>query len=225
MATKTSPKVKGKKPPKWLIPVVVVAGIGLVLFLRKKSQASGTNATEPGAQGLSNQSFIPVTGENVPGVGAGGYGGASGGESGSGSLLDFFTGQLQSQEQQRIQQGLENKENRESEREFWKEIVGHLGTGGGAPVSGGNPGTITTEGQGGAKGTGGSTGVNSEVPHIVGSSPQPITSKCPSSYPNYNPANGAPGPKSCWKYSKDRCPPPRIFKHVYEDGNVVCAST
>lgn len=122
-----TPKPKapsGKKVPKWAIPVGGAVAVGLVILLLKKKGSGSENATEPGTEGLSNQSFIPVTGENVAGVGAGG--GVGGGETGSGNndtvLAELIKGDNEKSEKQE-----------ERNNKFMESIIANLGTGGGAP--------------------------------------------------------------------------------------------
>jgi hypothetical protein len=131
-----TPKVKGptgKKLPKWAIPVGAAGVVLVVLVLKKKSSATASNATEPGTEGLSNQSFIPVTGENVAGVGASGAGlSGVGGETGNNEAL--LAEIIKGDKEDRTTQEQQNKE-------FLGQLLANLGTGGGAPstpaVSGG----------------------------------------------------------------------------------------
>jgi hypothetical protein len=132
-----TPKGKGKKLPKWAIPVGIVVVIGGVLYIRKR-KAAGQSGTEPGSEGLTNQSFIPVTGESPASMGASGGGagspeGSIGGSNVSNiALLEMIKGERQT-ENERIK----------SEREFWEKTIANLGTGGGAPATGGSGGTVT----------------------------------------------------------------------------------
>jgi len=207
------------KLPKWVI-LVAVAGVAAFVILRKKTTPTTSNATELGAQGLSSQSFIPVTGENVAGVGAG-YG-ASQGE-GVGALTQLFTSEQEQtqnymreqkleQAEIRTQQEQENREARQGEHEYITALIESLKTGGGPPASSGagtSPAPPTVQ--------------PSPPPTPAPPPPAPAAS-CPSSYPDYNPANGAPGPHSCYKYSRERCSNPQYpYKHVYQDGHVVCS--
>lgn len=127
------PKVGGKKLPKWAIPAGAVGVVLIVLMLKKKQAANAGSATEPGAEGLSNQSFIPVTGENVAGVGASGIGGFGGGESSSNDTL--FAELLKSNKEDQVAQNQANQE-------FLRSLVGNLGTGGGAPATSAPEGTV-----------------------------------------------------------------------------------
>jgi hypothetical protein len=113
---------QGKKLPKWAIPVGAVAVVGIVLFLKKKQAPTEGNATEPGTSGLSNQSFIPVTGENVAGVGASGGGTVESGSNNTELLREIIKGDKESAVEQSKEQHL-----------FFEQLIASLGTGGGAP--------------------------------------------------------------------------------------------
>lgn len=211
-----TPKVKGKLP-KWAIPVGIAVALAAIIVLKKRKSTG--KATEPGAEGLTNQSFIPVTGENVAGMGTP-FGGSSGSSNNEGLLTNFLKEQ---QQENTVRQGEERVANRESierEQSFFQQIISNLGTGGGAPNSSGAPGTTT------APAPPATTPGPSPPPYTPPPAPPPAP-PAPSCGPGWiwNPADGAPGPHSCWKYSRDRCPAPRIYKHVYQDGHVVCAST
>lgn len=148
MDTPTSPKVKGKKIPPLAIGAAAIAAVGIVIYLRKKAASStGTSSSEPGTEGLSNQSFIPVTGENVGGVGASGGGGSSN-TNGEGALLgEVLKTNIESEKEQNkeFQEFIANsdKENRESQAKFYESVTANLGTGGGSQAAPGAPGTVT----------------------------------------------------------------------------------
>jgi hypothetical protein len=128
----------GKKPPKWVIPTAVIGLVALVYIMRRKKPATTGNATEPGTEGLSNQSFIPVTGENVAGMGTP-FG------SGTSETDSFITNFLKEQQQEmglrRTEEKQETREAKQTEREFYERLMSNLGTGGGAPTNSGSPGT------------------------------------------------------------------------------------
>lgn len=153
--TPKTPQGKGPKANKKTMLIVGGAALAILVFLflhKKSSESAGTKATEPGTEGLSNQSFIPVTGENVAGIGAGSGGGASG-ESGSGStqvLSEFFTQEQQSTREYMQAQQQESKEARQNEKEWLSSVLANLGTGGGSPTSNGVPGVVTAPAQNGA---------------------------------------------------------------------------
>lgn len=132
MAEKAPKPKVGKKLPKWAIPVGAAGVILAVLIIKKKQSATAGSATEPGTEGLSNQSFIPVTGENVAGVGAGG--GISGGETGANDNQALLAELIKSNKEE---QGAQDRAN----KEFLAGILANLGTGGGAPSSSGPQGT------------------------------------------------------------------------------------
>lgn len=146
---------KGQKPNKKTMLIVGGAALAILVFLylhKKSSESAGTKATEPGSEGLSNQSFIPVTGENVAGIGAGSGGGASG-ESGGGNsqvLTEFFTQEQQSTREYMQSQQAENREARQGEREYLSSLFSNLGTGGGASTEKAPPGVVVAPPQGGA---------------------------------------------------------------------------
>jgi len=149
-------KIKGKKvPPAALAGIAGVAIIGAVYLHKKKSstEANSANATEPGAyqQGVSNQSFIPVTG----GAGEVGGGGAGGGYSG---LTTSGPSAENTALLELIKSNSENEDKRiESERSFYTTLLSNLGTGGGPPASGQNS-------SGGGSGGGGSGPTTSTPP-------------------------------------------------------------
>lgn len=163
----TTPKAT-KKLPKWVFIGVGVAVLALIIIERNRRKTTeATNATEPGSQGLTNQSFIPVVGENTPGAGAS-FGGSSGEQFGNISQL-FSQEQEQTREYMR-EQKQESKEQRAEEHAWLKEIIGNLGTGGGAPTGGTPPGVTPAPPPPGA------TPGPGTPPVITGSSPQPKTS-------------------------------------------------
>jgi hypothetical protein len=213
--TPPTPKVKGKLP-KWAIPVGIAGIFAVIIVLRKRKPAAG-NATEPGAEGLTNQSFIPVTGENVAGVGAGNYGSSSSSNN-EAFLREFLReqkeeGTVRRQEEKGEQQGI-----REREQSFYEKIFANLGTGGGAPASSGAPGISVAPPPEAAPAP--SPPPASPPPPA----PAPPAPKCSGEFGIWNPANGAPSPHSCYKYSRDRCADKRWpYKHVYGDGHVVCS--
>jgi hypothetical protein len=205
-----------KKLPKWVIPVVA-AGLLAVIVLRKK-QSAGTKATEVGSEGLTNQSFIPVTGENVAGVGAANYAAAEQ----SSNLQSIFT-----QEQQRTQEYMkeqrqeqketteqfvrQGQEQREAERNWIQELISTLRTGGGAPS--------TPAG-------GGSTPVPpppTQTPTPPPAPPPytPPPAPAPPANPCHNPAFPNPGPHGCWRWSRTKTGS-GCSCHGYENGVLEC---
>lgn len=166
------PNVKaGKKLPKWALPVGAVGVVAAVLYLRKKK--SGEAAAEPSnTEQLNRQSFIPVTGENVAGVGASGGSGSSGSGEGSSNLMEFL--KLQSEE---------NKESRAQEQGFFREVISTL-TGGGAPTSQAPAGVVQAPAQGGA--TPSPPAPNPPAPNPPAPSP-PKGNRCPPSHPYVGP--------------------------------------
>lgn len=203
MADPAPPKGKiGKKLPKWAIPAGAV-GIVLAVLILKKKQAANAGATEPGTEGLSNQSFIPVTGENVAGVGAGLSSG--GGESGGADNTAFLTEILKMNKE-------ESAERAQREREYWEHQRESLGTGGGAPSSPAPEGGIAVP-----------------TPMTQPPSPAPPPPKAPGK-PTPAPARCGQGshkdfpngtPPDCWRVSRTKsgngceC-------HGHENGRLVC---
>ncbi len=205
--------MKPKKLPKWAIPVAVAAAVGIIV-ISKKRKPSHSNATEPGSEGLSNQSFIPVTGENVPGAGANYYPSQSS-NSNESVLVNFLKEQNEERTTQRFEERQEGTAALEREQSFFADLISSLNTGGGAPTSNGAPGISVAPAPEAAT-----------PPTPPPYTPPPTVAPsiaCPASYPIYNPANGAPGPHSCWRYSRDKCSGGK-FKHAYEDGHYVCAT-
>jgi hypothetical protein len=212
-------KPKGKKLPKWAIPVGIAAAVAIFIVLRKKP-AKG-KATEPGAEGLTNQSFIPVTSENVSGAGASYY--PTTPANNENLLVNFLKEQNEESAATRKEQQVENRESIERERNFFETILSNLGTGGGAPTAGGPAGvTVAPAPEAATPPT--PQPVVAPTPAPTPAPPAPPKAKCPSDFPDWNPANGAPAPHSCYKYSRERCNNKAYpYKHVYQDGHVVCS--
>lgn len=137
--TPKGPKVKGVNK-KYAVPAVIIVGIALALYLKKKKavEPSSVSGTEPGTQGLSNQSFIPVTGENVAGVGASG-GGTTESSNNTQLLTEIIRGDRESTQEQNVQN-----------QDFIKSIVEGLRVGGGAPTETAPVGVVAAPPQGGA---------------------------------------------------------------------------
>jgi len=149
MAAK-APPAKGKKLPKWALIAGGVGIVGVVYYVKKNKESTEGNATAPADQGLTSQAFIPVTGENVGGVGAGG-GGSVGGESGTSALLGLVTEEnKQNQEFQREQNTALREylasSTAETQRNFQETLKGL--TGGGAPSTGQSTGASTEQSSG-----------------------------------------------------------------------------
>lgn len=174
--------MKAKKLPKWAIPAAVGVLL-LIIFMRKKAN---NNATEKGAQGLTNQSFIPVTGENIAGAGAPSPGG------GAGESTSLLAGLFQqSQEQNKAFQEylresqsedrLARKEEGEAQRNFTTELFRQLGTGGGAPSTGAAAGSTVVQ-----------------TPSTQGGPTPPA----PPASPECAPGFPFRGPHGCWRWSR-----------------------
>jgi hypothetical protein len=202
-----------------------IGGLGLVLLWKSKKKSEGKTSEETNP--YTAQAFIPVTAENVGGVGAGG--GSLGTSEGSQGLIEaqeknqeFITNLLKTENER---QELQSK----SENERFEKLIERITnqTGGGSPSSGQNPG-----GGGTASPPSGGTPPAPPVPPVYPPGPGPTPPgpgptivKCPSSYPLYNPANGPVGANSCYKYSHERCADKaRPYKHVYQNGKIVCSS-
>ncbi len=171
------------KPAKKLSKTAIIgigAGAVVLLYLFKKKKQKEEEETGPNSP-YTSQSFIPVTGENVAGVGAGGSSGF-GGETGSGALIES-----QKNYQELIASFLtqETESRRESEannREFFKGLEESLRsqTGGGPPGEGQN-------GSGGGSGGGGSGPTPTKKPA------PPPPSKAPVGYNKVKCGNGCEG--------------------------------
>lgn len=217
MPDKPSPK---GVPKKYLVPIGVAAAIVAVLMLRKKKTAAAGNATEPGTEGLSNQSFIPVTGSNVGGVGAGNYGQTGENQN---FLMEILKGNQQTQQESSKEfqeyiasQNLGNRESQEAERNFLRELLANLGTGGGAPTSGGGGGVVVTPPQGG--------GTPPPAPTPPPPAPPPAPPAPPPSNPCHNPAFPNHGPHGCWRWSRTKTGA-GCSCHGYENGFLECEHT
>ncbi len=191
----------GKKIPKVAIIGIGVGALALLYFLKKKKEKEESSPT--GSE-YTSQSFIPVTGENVAGVGAGGSGNF-GGESNSSALLE-----AQKSYQEIVQSFLtsETESRREQEagnREFLKEITESIRsqTGGGPPGEG-------QSGSGGGSGGGGS-GTKTAPPSPPVVSKEKSQPSCGGKYPNKGPHgcyySYKKGNKTCHKYQsgQDEC--------------------
>lgn len=205
----------GKKLPKWAIPVGIAGVLALVIVLRKKKGTS-SSATEPGAQGLTNQSFIPVTGENVAGVGAGNYGEHTS-TNNEAYLREFLKEQNEEGRTRRAEEKVEGQTTREREQSFYEKIIGNLGAGGGAPSSQGAPGTTTAPPETHAAPPSPSPQPQPPAPPAP---PTPVAS-CPPGW-KHNPAYGAPSPHSCYHESRETCHSGKCHIHGYQDGHEVC---
>lgn len=190
------PNVK-KVPKKAVIPIAVGVLVLLALYLRSRKKATEGNATELGTQGLSNQSFIPVTGENVAGAGAGNIGAVPSNEgSNNTALLELIKTERATQ-----------LEREKAEKEFLRDLITNLGTGGGAPTTGGVTGVIATPPQGGA------TPATGPAPGPA-PSPGPTPHGCPPSFPNR-------GPHGCWRWSRTKTGQ-GCSCHGYQNGVLEC---
>lgn len=165
---------QGKKLPKWVIPAGAVTVVAIVLYLRKKSSSTEGNATEPGTSGLSNQSFIPVTGENVAGMGSGGGSGGGtveGSSNNEEALRELIKGNQEA-----------NKESQQESRAFFEKALERLGTGGGAPSSPAAQGGVTAPPPESQPAQQQRTPSPTPAPK-----PVPKPAGCPSSHPNSGP--------------------------------------
>lgn len=182
-------RVPGGKPKKKLSKTAIIgigAGALVLLYIVKKKKE-----TEEGTEGnpYTSQAFIPVTGENVAGVGAGSSGNLSG-ESGTGGLLESQT-KYQEFLTEFLGKDTEARERQESqEHEFLSKLIENTlaQTGGGPPGEGQN-------GSGGGSGGGGSgpTPVNPPSPPPPPSQPTKPPAPTPVQYKNITCGNGCPG--------------------------------
>ncbi len=192
----TSGKKISKKTSLIILGSVIAIGGVLYLMRKKKQSEEPTVATEAGA--LTSQAFIPVTGENVAGLGSGGGGYSTGGSQEANSqLLEYIN--LNNQKQ-------EHRE--EVEKNFLNGLIEKLGTGGGPP---------------GPEGPAGPQGPPAAPPASPTPTPSPPTkpASCPSAYPHYNPAKGKVGPQSCYKIGKCNNKS-RPVAHDYQSGPTEC---
>lgn len=208
--TTTGPKAS-KKLPTWALAAGAVVIVGGIFYIKSKRAKESTGEATP----YTSQAFIPVTGENVAGVGAGfGSTGATVGntetesallhayEEQSKNTLQFLTESRKSQEQEGI-----------ANREFLKTALENIrNTTGGGPPSEGQKST------GGGSGGGGEGAKPTNQP-----APPHAAAKCPKAYSLWNPANGAPSPHSCYRPAAGghECPHSKK-KHEYQDGHHVC---
>jgi hypothetical protein len=166
-----------KKIPPWALAVGGIVVIGGVIYYKKHEKAPNeSNATPTADQGLTNQSFIPVTGE---GGGVGAVGSSVGGTEATGSLIELLKSQTQESKEQNQQIRQELKE----EKTTFLETVRGL-TGGGAPTSQAPAGSVSA-----TPGTSGSAPQSSPSTPASPAPPAPAA-KCPSNYPNEGTGGG-----------------------------------
>lgn len=200
-------------PKKWVIPVGVAVALAAILILRKK-KASASSATEPGAEGLTNQAFVPVAGEHVAGVGAGNYGGT--GEN-QGFIMELLKGNQESQRESSKEfqeyiasQNLQARESQEAERNFLRDLITNLGTGGGAPSTPAGVGVTPAPPPQ-------TQPAPSPPPPPAPAPPPPPAPKpagCPADFPN----RGAHG---CWRWSRTKTGA-GCSCHGYQNGVLEC---
>lgn len=202
---------KPKIPKKFVIPIGVAVAIGLIVYLRKR-KTSASSATEPGAEGLTNQSFIPVTGEHTPGVGAGAYGGGGGTSENQGFVMELLKGNQESQRESSKEfqeyiasQNQQTLSSQEAERTFLRELLANLGTGGGAPSTPGGGGVVSAPPPPAAPPA-------PTPPPAVPAPPGPAG--CPGDFP-YR------GPHGCWRWSRQKTGQ-GCSCHGYQNGVLEC---
>lgn len=185
--------VKGaKKLPKWALAVGAAAVVGGVWYYKKhEATTNESNATPTADQGLTNQSFIPVTGE---GGGAGAVGSSVGSTEATGSLIEL----LKSQTQEEKEANKETREEIKQEKATFLETIKGL-TGGGAPTSQAPGGTVAAP-------PAVEQSAPQQAPVAPPAAPPPPTPapapppKCPSDYP-YQGTGGGTGLK-CYQITK-----------------------
>lgn len=217
MATRTN-----KKLPKWAIPVgiVTVAGVAYYVYKKKKKNEEEPKATEQNP--YLAQSFIPITAENVAGVGAVANYPTGGTEEGlallnaqqenQGRIFEFLEGKERNKSEERI--AASERQGEKEARQFeWQRTLAEMTnnlTGGGAPVGNTAVGTVTASAPPGAVAT------------VAPSTPPSNTNTgggCPPDFPLYNPAPG----KGCYRISRTttqggcQC-------HGYKSGQLECQS-
>jgi hypothetical protein len=191
-------KPTGKKLPMW----VWIAGggavvVGVYIYKKKKEKEE----EEPSKNPYTAQSFIPVTAENVAGVGAPQV---SGGGVANTENLQFLTQLFQSQRETQREEEAGNRaftaELLKTVRETASSQIPQVTvvTGGGAPASG--PSAAGPPSGGTPKST-------------------PAAPTCPSDFPNYNPARGA-APGACWRWSRTTSNGCKC--HGYKSGALEC---
>lgn len=209
-------------PKKWVFPVSVAVLAGGYYIYKKKQKSSQQKATE--VNPYLAQSFIPVTAENVAGVGA--LSRATNPEEATALLatqeenFQAILGFIENRERNKNEFALE-KSTRQGEKEAnrfsydlaLKELTNNL-TGGGSPSGETNDGTVTATTSPGQL-SGGSSNV--PIPIVESSHPQPVSAGCPPTFPLYNPAPG----RGCYRISttttKGGC-----ICHGYPSGQLEC---
>lgn len=214
MPQDAKPNVKGgKKLPKAALPVGAVAVVLLVLYLKKKKAAEGETATGGSErEQLNRQSFIPVTGENVGGAGASGGGTAPG--EGSGGLMELLKLQQAENKEQQALNREEGREQRKQEHEWLKELIGNLGTGGGAPHTGPPEGVTTAPPPPTAPPPAAPPPPPAPPPPAPPPPAPPPPAGCPPAFPNR-------GPHGCWRWSREKTGQ-GCSCHGYQNGTLEC---
>jgi len=209
-----------KKIPPWAWMIGVV-GVGGAFYLYKKSKESKELAESSNTSSTEANTEVPFSyGEGPEGYpysmggGGGGYGGALGNANETQSEFHELFGNLQTFE----------KESTGQQGEFDKGIASQI-----AESNKSVSEILKTFGSGGTAGAGSGGGApSSPPPGGVTTAPPPPTAapSCPAAFPDHNSANGAPGPHSCYKYSRERCNnKAQPYKHVYQDGHFDCAAS
>ena len=217
------PPTNKKLPKKTLIiGGVAVLGIGYLIYRRKRNAEQEPKATE--VNPYLAQSFIPVTANNVGGVGA--LSGVGSTESNTAlfeaqkenqkTILEFLEGKdaRKLQREENAERKAEGKAEREfSLAEFLAEHNLNL-TGGGAPVGNTNEGTVTAPAP--------ITPAPAPPPSPPPAPAPPNTNQggagsCPAEFPLYNPAPG----KGCYRISRTQTAGGCIC-HGYKSGKLEC---
>ena len=202
--------IKGKQLPKWGYIAIIGGAVVLFLYYRKKKSEEGP------ANPYTAQSFIPVTGENVAGAGASGIAPSTTIPAPEeGKTLDAL---LKSEEQYnnailaylQTAQRTENPKTTTAELKELIELSKQLAPTGGGPSHEGQIGS-------GAGGGGSPSGGTPKTPVAT----PPAVNSCPSSFPNYNPANGRPSIHSCYRISREKAKRKGYVIHGYQDGHEV----
>jgi hypothetical protein len=203
------------KIPPWAWAVGAV-GLGAGIYLYKKHGEKAKAEVESSKETASEAPVIAGV-ENpyeefpysIGGGGVGGGGAVGNALESQNELRELFG--TQGTQLKEFEQGFT-----QSEQEFNQKLLTQLREAGEQA----RQQTPQTVGQGAGGGV-----PTTPTPGVV-TAPPPVTAapSCPPAFPDHNAARGPVSSRSCYKYSRERCANKAMpYKHVYQNGEVVCS--